>query len=366
MSNCVLLLSIFSLTISVMERRVTAIGLHKRGMKNSDISKTLGMPMRTVQKAVKRFKELGTTEDRPRSGRPATVTTPEMINKVRCRIRRNSEVSMRKLAKNLKIGRESIRKIVLNKLKLRSYKLGKGHFLDETMKRRRLENAMRLLTLRSFRSILFTDEKIFTIQRVVNQQNDRQLLRNRKGCSQKFLLFLTVSKFKIRKSSRIDISQNPSWYGRELPKLAKHRLFSSSVAWKLTPRFTRTKFLEMLSFHGPNNIFKIVDGPSSRTGHLLIPHERPWIFAERIFRKRGKKIFGRRTRRISIRWTFLFGQFWREKCPLKIMRQLIILNCRYSAHGPKFRTEHFRPSFETLRSVSKHALPLKEVILNIC
>lgn len=164
-----------------MEKRLAVIELFKTGKSNSAISKALSMSIKTVQKAVKRYKKLGTAMDRPRSGKPKTVTTPEIINKVRCRIRRNSEESMRKMAKKLGISERSVRRIVKKKLKFQSYKLGQGHYLDDKMKRRRLENANRLLKLRSFRSILFTDEKIFTIQRAINRQNDRQLLRKKSG-----------------------------------------------------------------------------------------------------------------------------------------------------------------------------------------
>lgn len=175
--------------MSSKDNRIAIIALFESGKSPADIVKTLPVPRRTVYAAIKRYKELGTTDDRPRKGRPVTATTPENQNKLRHRIRRNPGKSMRKLAKEMKIGRESIRKMVRNNLKCRSYKLGMGHYLDERMKHVRLVNAQRLLKKKTFCSILFTDEKIFTVERAVNRQNDRQILRNSQGLFRIFCSF---------------------------------------------------------------------------------------------------------------------------------------------------------------------------------
>lgn len=53
-------------------------------------------------------------------------------------------------------------RIATNKLKFRSYKLKMGHYLDDRMKRARLENVRRLLKIKDFKSVLFIDKKIFT------------------------------------------------------------------------------------------------------------------------------------------------------------------------------------------------------------
>eukprot|EP01133_Synstelium_polycarpum_P024887 gene24887-29866_t len=72
-------------------------------MKTSEIVCTTGFKQRTIYSIVKRLKETGGTADRPRSGRPTTATTPENVNKIRSRIRRNFERSMRKMAKKIGI-----------------------------------------------------------------------------------------------------------------------------------------------------------------------------------------------------------------------------------------------------------------------
>lgn len=173
--------------MTLQEDRNAIISLHKQKMSASLIIKTLKLPRSTVYYAIKRFEETGNAQDRPRTGRPLTAVTPENINKIRCRIRRNSERSMREMAKSLGINRESVRIIVRIRLGLRSYKLGRGHYLTEKMKQKRLEKARkmkRLVAAGRHRSIVFTDEKIFTVERHHNAQNDRQLLRKSAGTSQ--------------------------------------------------------------------------------------------------------------------------------------------------------------------------------------
>ena len=169
--------------------RKTIVELHKAGIKTADIVRTTGYKKSTVYDAVKRFQELGNSQDRPRSGRPTTATTPENVNKVRCRIRRNSEQSMRKMASELGISESSVRNIVKRKLRLRSYKVGKAHFLDDRMKQQRLGKSRvmkRRVAAGRLNQVLFTDEKIFTVQRIHNSQNQRELLR-KKSLAQKII-----------------------------------------------------------------------------------------------------------------------------------------------------------------------------------
>lgn len=160
--------------------RVTVVELHKAGMKTADIVRATGYKKRTVYDAVKRFKETGKTADRTRSGRPTTETTPANVNKIRCRIRRNSGVSMRKMAQELGMKRETVRVIVRKKLGLRSYKISRAHFLSDAAKAKRLQKCrpmLRLVAGGRLNKVLFTDEKIFTISPAHNRQNYRQLLR---------------------------------------------------------------------------------------------------------------------------------------------------------------------------------------------
>lgn len=160
--------------------RGAIIELHKQAKKPANIAKQLNMNESTVRDAIKRYKELGTLSDRVGRGRKRSVRTPRMREVIRRRINRNSGVSMRKMAKSLDIDEKSVRTIVHLDLGLKSYKIAKCHHLNDKMKLNRLQKAK--ILLRKFaqgrhRNIVFTDEKIFTVERQHNHQNDRQLLK---------------------------------------------------------------------------------------------------------------------------------------------------------------------------------------------
>ena len=86
---------------------------------------------------------------------------------------------MRNMAKDIQISEASIQKIVKKQIKLHPYKLAKVHLLMDKMKGERLKRSRKMRRLAAagrHRSILFTDENIFTVEQHNNSQNDRQLL----------------------------------------------------------------------------------------------------------------------------------------------------------------------------------------------
>jgi hypothetical protein len=86
------------------------------------------------------------------------------------------------MASELGISEGSIRNIVKRKLNLRSYKINKAHFFDERMEKQRLKKCQvmkRLVAGQRLMSVLFTDEKIFTVEPFHNSQNYRQLLKKK-------------------------------------------------------------------------------------------------------------------------------------------------------------------------------------------
>ncbi|XP_065672000.1 uncharacterized protein LOC136089838 [Hydra vulgaris] len=165
-------------------KRHAIIQLPKAGNSASFIIKHLNYQRQTVYDAIKRFKELGTSNDRARTGRPVTATTTYIKRRIHQPVQRNPERSMRQMEKTseLKIGKEkSVRNVVTKDLMLRPYKLSRGHFISNNSKIKRLKLARKLL--RNFangrhRNILFTDEKLFTVLKIHNRQNQQVLLPN--------------------------------------------------------------------------------------------------------------------------------------------------------------------------------------------
>ena len=73
------------------DNRALIISMHLKNIRQCDIARQLLIPRQRVSETIKRYRELGNDQDRPRSGRPLTAVTPENINKVKCRIYRSPE-----------------------------------------------------------------------------------------------------------------------------------------------------------------------------------------------------------------------------------------------------------------------------------
>ena len=67
---------------------------------------------------MKTFKELGTCEDHPRSGRPHTAPSKKMIKAVQERVRRNMKRYARQMSKNMNVSGTKMRR---NDFKLLPY-----------------------------------------------------------------------------------------------------------------------------------------------------------------------------------------------------------------------------------------------------
>ena len=92
-------------------KRSAILDLFRKGMRQCDIVRLLNVPKQTVSKAFNRFKELGHDGCRPGSGRRRTVNTFTNRQVIRKRVKRNSRVSMQKIARETGMKRESVRQM---------------------------------------------------------------------------------------------------------------------------------------------------------------------------------------------------------------------------------------------------------------
>lgn len=161
------------------ENRVAVIALHKCGKSPSDIFnllKPLNISRMFVYRAIKRYDELLGTEDRGRSGRPRTVRTPSVVKAVRERIRRNPLRIQKIMSRELDISRRTMSRIIRDDLSMKAYRRSTGHLLTPRLKDIRKTRCQRLLqwhATNGHENILFTDEKIFTVEEKFNRQNDK-------------------------------------------------------------------------------------------------------------------------------------------------------------------------------------------------
>ncbi|XP_059096817.1 uncharacterized protein LOC131891306 [Tigriopus californicus] len=167
-----------------MEMREAILSLHSEGETCQEIARTLSslkVTKSTAWYTIKRYKYTGSVENRPKSGRPRSIRTRKLIEATRSKIRRNPKRSIRKLASEAGVGRESMRKVIRKDLKMKAYHLQKRQLPSAAMVTKRLSRAK---VLRDWmkawpeKSIIWTDEKNCTVEQACKSHNDRILARN--------------------------------------------------------------------------------------------------------------------------------------------------------------------------------------------
>ena len=138
--------------------------------------KQLGITRNCVYRTIHRLRDIGSIQDRPRSGRPRMCRTKERIKRVREKVRRNPQRSATKLALKEGIDDRSMRRILQIDLGLKAYKKRKLHGLSAKQMVARLERCKALLARHDsddVQKIVFSDEKLFVVEQKYNVQNDR-------------------------------------------------------------------------------------------------------------------------------------------------------------------------------------------------
>lgn len=175
----------------VKENRIAVIALHKcnKGPKEIfELLQPLQITMKFVYRTINRYTEASSVDDRPRSGRPRTIRTKKVVEAVRHRILRNPLRKQKVMAREMKIPKRTMSRIVKEDLKLGAYRRSTGHRLNDKLRAIRLTRSRRLLKTyagKKYQKILFTDEKIFTIEEKFNRQNDRIYAHSSKEAAEK-------------------------------------------------------------------------------------------------------------------------------------------------------------------------------------
>ncbi len=152
-------------TIS-LETRIRVYEDYTLGHTQKKIAKRFQITQQSVSNIIKRYKETGSYNDRPRSGRKKTARTRKNITKVKRIIARNSVKSTRKIAKQLKISNFTVHKILKDDLGLHPYKMVKKPLLSAATIKKRLHRCLAFQERFDDEclNIVFSDEKLFTIE----------------------------------------------------------------------------------------------------------------------------------------------------------------------------------------------------------
>ena len=159
-------------------KRDQIVALKEVGLTNKRISKQLNVSIKTVYNVLKRFKETASTATKSIPGRKRSVRTKRLVDTIRKKVSRNPRRSIRQMAKDLKVSRRTVGRVVKEGLGLTSYKMQRRHLISSASKAKRLDRTKKMLEeMRSAgdKVFIWSDEKIFTVEPQINQQNDRVL-----------------------------------------------------------------------------------------------------------------------------------------------------------------------------------------------
>lgn len=172
------------------ENRIAVIALHKCGMEKRKILTTL-MKLKIsrsfVFRTIKRFEETSGIADRQRSGRPRTSRSVRVVKAVQARIRRNPLRKQKIMSLEMGVTQRTMSRITREDLGLGAYRRSIGHLLNETLRENRVIKCKRLLKKygkNKHRKILFSDEKIFTVEEKFNKKNDKVYAKSSREANQ--------------------------------------------------------------------------------------------------------------------------------------------------------------------------------------
>ncbi|KAF2359309.1 Homeobox domain-like [Trinorchestia longiramus] len=116
----------------------------------------------TVWKIVKKFKEIGTTSDKPGRGRKRSVQAKTLLKNTREKLRRNPHRSHRKLAAEAGLSKTQMYRVLKENLGKKPYKMMKCHEFPEHRERMRAKRSCHILNdiaQGTFPNLVFTDKK---------------------------------------------------------------------------------------------------------------------------------------------------------------------------------------------------------------
>ena len=168
-------------------KRKVIIQLHSEGKTRPEILralKTLNVNPMFIKRTIERYEETCSIKDKPRSGRPKSKRTRKVIKAVRERIARNPRRSLTKMAKDFNMGETTMRELIKKDLGMYPYKMKQQQLLSDKVKVKRLQRSkiiLQKLKAGTAPNIIFSDEKLFTVEQAFNPQNDRVLAKRGEG-----------------------------------------------------------------------------------------------------------------------------------------------------------------------------------------
>ena len=105
--------------------RDAIVALARSGLNVGSISKRLKVQRTSLYRIIKKFTAKGNVDDEPRSDRPRSSRTKELVKSVKSKISRNPRRSLRKMAAEAGISPTSMIRLVHEDLKMTSFRTGR-------------------------------------------------------------------------------------------------------------------------------------------------------------------------------------------------------------------------------------------------
>lgn len=166
-------------------RRAAIIESVRAGRSVTEIIRFFGYPRSTVYDVVARFNESvnsnegSATPARKSHLKESVVRTPDIVHRAQELIFEDPGQSIRKLSSVLDVSEKTMRRIVAEDLRYKSYTIKVRQMLSKAARTKRVERCNLLLCcLRNKaagRLRFFSDEKIFTVDAKIKRKNDRWL-----------------------------------------------------------------------------------------------------------------------------------------------------------------------------------------------
>ncbi|CAK9829643.1 Transposable element Tcb1 transposase [Anthophora retusa] len=166
-------------------RRAAIIESVRAGRSATEIIRFFGYPRSTVYDVVAKYNQSEKSNEgfatpaRKTHSKKRVVRTPEILQRTQELIFEDPGQSIRKLSSLVGVSEKTMRRIVEEDLRYKSYTIKVRQMLSEAARTKRVERCNLLLcSLRNNaagRLRFFSDEKIFTVDAKINRRNDRWL-----------------------------------------------------------------------------------------------------------------------------------------------------------------------------------------------
>ena len=159
--------------------RVAIARLLNAGHRPCHIVRDLEVSKTTVMKVKRQMKTGEGVDTKPRCGRPRSVRTPATIKTAKKLIAKAPRTTIAKVSRKLKISRRSGERLIKQDLSSSSRKIRDVPSVGNSVARR-IERTRGLLNFvknseHCQKVRIFSDEKLFVVDQVVNRQNDRYI-----------------------------------------------------------------------------------------------------------------------------------------------------------------------------------------------